>query len=69
MLPGVSAVGRAATIRAVGVRIVPAPKSVVESREILRVLQSFGTITTYRWLKVRLDLTVINDYILEYLIY
>lgn len=51
MLKGASAAGRAA-IHAVRVAIIPAPANVADSREILRVLQSFGEVTTYRWLKV-----------------
>jgi hypothetical protein len=52
MLAGVaSAAGRAA-IHAVRVQIIPAPRSLADSREILRILQSYGEVTTYRWLKV-----------------
>lgn len=47
-----SAAGRAA-VHAVRVQIIPAPRSLVDSREILRILQSYGEVTTYRWLKVR----------------
>ncbi|KIW08860.1 uncharacterized protein PV09_00784 [Verruconis gallopava] len=45
-----AATGRAA-IHAVRVQIIPAPRSLVDSREILRILQGYGEITTYRWLK------------------
>jgi hypothetical protein len=52
MLAGVGLAASRAAIHAVRVQIIPAPRSLVDSREILRILQSYGEVTTYRWLKV-----------------
>lgn len=40
--------------RSVHLRIVPRPANLSESREILRVMQRFGEINTYKHLRVRL---------------
>lgn len=50
------AVRRAAAqlpLRSVHLRINPRPSSLSESREIFRVLQRFGDISTYKYLRVR----------------
>lgn len=39
--------------RSVHLRIAPRPANLSESREILRVLQRFGDINTYKHLRVR----------------
>ena len=38
--------------RAVHVKIYPRPRNLAESREVLRVLQQYGEIVSYRHLKV-----------------
>jgi hypothetical protein len=39
--------------RSVHLRIQPRPANLSESREILRVLQRFGELSTYKYLRVR----------------
>jgi hypothetical protein len=39
--------------KALAINIFPAPTNLAESREILRVLQSYGEVTTYKAFKVR----------------
>ena len=46
-------VRRALAPRSVHLRIVPRPANLSESREIFRVLQRFGEISTYKYLRVR----------------
>ena len=51
-----NAIGRAARTaggKAFAFNIYPAPANIAESREILRVLQSYGEVTTYKLFKVR----------------
>lgn len=38
--------------RAVHIKIYPQPRNLAESREVLRVLQQYGEIVSYRLLKV-----------------
>ena len=38
--------------RAVHIKIYPRPRNLAESREVLRVLQQYGEIVSYRLLKV-----------------
>lgn len=44
---------RAAAGRAVHIKIHPRPRNITESREILRVLQSYGEVTMFKNLKVQ----------------
>lgn len=48
---------RALALRSIHLRIVPRPANLSESREIFRVLQGFGEISTYQSLRVRLPRT------------
>jgi len=43
----------ALTTRAVHVKILPRPRNIRESREVLRVLKSFGEVASFRNLRVR----------------
>jgi hypothetical protein len=52
MLAGIASTAGRAAIYAVRVQIIPAPRSLADSREILRILQGYGQVSTYRWLKV-----------------
>ena len=38
--------------RAVHIKIYPKPRNLAENREVLRVLQQYGEIVSYRFLKV-----------------
>lgn len=44
---------RAAAGQAVHIKIHPRPRTITESREILRVLQSYGEVTMFKNLKVQ----------------
>jgi hypothetical protein len=52
-----NAIGQAARTvggRALAVNIFPSPTNLAESREVLRILQSYGEVTTYKLFKVSL---------------
>lgn len=56
--PSMNAIGgqAARTVggRALAVNIFPSPTNLAESREVLRILQSYGEVTTYKLFKVSL---------------
>jgi len=47
-----SIVNRSFAANAVHIKIFPRPSNIAESRELLRVLQTFGEVVHFRWLKV-----------------
>ena len=56
-----NAIGRAARSagsKAFAFNIFPAPANIAESREILRVLQSYGEVATYKLFKVSYGLAI-----------
>lgn len=53
MLRTASRTALGAASNAVRLQIAPAPASIAESREILRVIQRFGEVVTFKHLKVR----------------
>lgn len=46
------AAGRQTVVNAVHIIMYPSPANLLESREVLRVCQSFGEVTTFKHLKV-----------------
>jgi hypothetical protein len=46
--------GRQGAANAVRIVMIPSPANLLESREVLRVCQSFGEVTTFKHLKVSL---------------
>lgn len=49
----IRAASNSVTTRAVHVKIAPRPRNIRESREVLRVLKSFGEVASFRNLRVR----------------
>jgi hypothetical protein len=54
MLSSTARAARSAAPNAVRLVITPQPANIAESREILRIVQRFGEVVTYKNLKVRL---------------
>jgi len=48
--------------KALAINIFPTPSNLAESREILRVLQSYGEVTTYKAFKVKTPNTSPHTY-------
>lgn len=59
-----NAIGQAARTvggKALAVNIFPSPANLAESREVLRILQSYGEVTTYKLFKVGGSISAIEN--------